>query len=109
MLEIGLLVWGSRMFGLLYLLCFLSLWSCLRLQVDLGSRFTVWVDGDVVFVKLRSTGSVRVITRRVLEKCWRIAVDMTGRAEDPFQPAWFYKTTNGTYIARIFRYVIEDL
>ncbi|MHC1629167.1 MAG: hypothetical protein ACXQTI_10125, partial [Candidatus Nezhaarchaeales archaeon] len=73
------------------------------------SRFTVWVDGDVVFVKLESTGSVRVITRKVLEKCWKIAVDMAGKGEDPFQPAWFYRTTNGTYIARIFRYVIEGL
>lgn len=72
------------------------------------SRFTVWVDGDVVFVKLAS-GSVRVITRRVLERCWRIAVDMAVKGEDPFQPAWFYKTTNGTYIARIFRYVVEGV
>jgi len=71
------------------------------------SKFLVWVDGDVVFVKLESSGSVRVITRKVLERCWRTAVDVAGKGEDPFQPAWYYKTTNGTYIARIFRYVVE--
>jgi len=71
------------------------------------SKFLVWVDGDVVFVKLESSGSVRVITRRVLERCWRTAVDVARKGEDPFQPAWYYKTTNGTYIARIFRYVVE--
>jgi hypothetical protein len=71
------------------------------------SKFIAWVDGDVVFVKLGSSGSVRVITRKVLERSWRTAVDVANKGEDPFQPAWYYKTTNGTYIARIFRYVVE--
>ena len=71
------------------------------------SKFVAWVDGDVIFVRLGSSGSVRVITKKVLEKCWRTAADVASKGEDPFQPAWYYKTTNGTYIARIFRYVVE--
>ncbi|MDI9619626.1 MAG: hypothetical protein QFX33_02210 [Candidatus Nezhaarchaeota archaeon] len=73
------------------------------------SNFTAWVEGDAVFVKLVSTGSIRVITRKVLEKCWRTSVEMAKKGEDPFQPAWFYRTTNGTYIARIFKYVVEGV
>ncbi len=71
------------------------------------SKFVARVDGDVVFVKLGSSGSVRAITRKVLERCWRIAADVASKGEDPFQPAWYYKTTNGTYIARIFKYLVE--
>lgn len=73
------------------------------------SKFTIWVDGDAIFVKLGSSGSVRVITKKVLEKCWRMAVDVANRGEDPFQPAWYYKTTNGTYVARILKYVVEGV
>ena len=40
-------------------------------------------------------------------KGFSLSVDVADKGEDPFQPAWYYKTTNGTYIARIFRYVVE--
>ncbi|MCS7140498.1 MAG: hypothetical protein N3F04_05375 [Candidatus Nezhaarchaeota archaeon] len=73
------------------------------------STFTAWVDGDAMFVKLSPSGSVRVITKKVFEKCWKISLEMASKGEDPFQPAWFYKTTNGTYIARVFKYVIEGV
>lgn len=73
------------------------------------SKFTIWVDGDAIFVKLGSSSSIRVITKKVLEKCWKTAVDVAKKGEDPFQPAWYYKTTNGTYIARILRYVVEGV
>lgn len=71
------------------------------------SRFKAWVEGDVVFVRVESTGNVRVITRRVLERSWGIAVEKARMGEDPFQPAWYFRTTNGTYIAKIFKYVVE--
>lgn len=73
------------------------------------SKFTAWIDGDALFIKLESTGSVRVITRKVLEKCWKTAVNVASKGEDPFQPAWYYRTTNGTYIARVLKYVIEGV